>query len=342
MINLNYSVKLSGLLALGTLSVGSLSAQFLEANAQEAQAYAGVIDQGATAISAASDFSILTLASGAGFSGGYNYDSYEADSPGSDRSFDSDIEQNSLQLAYVHDFGGIIAGLGFTYLDTEMESDFSDTGNVGQVDADGDGWIFSLGAAHSWDALTVLATGGYGSLSQDGERSSQSAFVGTSPSDLETDLLFVTIEVNYEVELSETFDLLPFAQLNYQDVETDGFSEEAGAADTGALDSFDRDSLIGEVGVRSEFELSEDLSLLASLSWIHDFNNDEVELSGDFQVGASPGSVDVESVGQDRIQAALGIAYRINEQWALSAGLDFSTGDEVDTFGGGLVVNRSF
>jgi hypothetical protein len=50
----------------------------------------------------------------------------------------------------------------------------------------------------------------------------------------------------------------------------------------------------------------------------------------------------VSTVGESRFKASLSIAYMIDEQWAISAGVDVSSGDDVDTFGGGLVLNRSF
>jgi hypothetical protein len=342
MINLNYSVKLSALLTVGSLSVGSLSAQFFQANALEAQAYGGVIDQGFVAVSAASDFAVASISSGSGFFGAYNYDTYDTDSLGANRAFEADIEQNAVQVAYVHDFDALLAGLAFTYFDTEMTGDYSNAGNVGEVEAEGDGWIFSLSAAHSWGSWTALVTGGYGSLSQDSSRRSKSAFVGESSADFDSDLAFVTVELNYDFQVSDTVEVSPFVQFNYQDVSIDSFSEAGAAADAGVLDSIERDWITGELGVRSVLTFSESLSALASLSWEHDFESDDVALSGDSQGLSTPGSIDVSTVGDSRFKASLSIVYMIDEQWAISAGVDVSSGDDVDAFGGGLVLNRSF
>jgi outer membrane autotransporter protein len=185
-------------------------------------------------------------------------------------------------------------------------------------------------------------TGGYGSLSQDSSRRSESAFVGESSADFDTDLAFVTVELNYDFQLSDTVEVSPFVQLNYQDVSTDGFSEDGAAADAGDLNSIERDWMTGELGVRSVLTISENLSALASVSWEHNFESDDIELSGDFQGVSAPGIIDVSTVGESRFKASLSIAYMIDEQWAISAGVDVSSGDDVDTFGGGLVLNRSF
>ena len=333
MLEINKRIKLIAILTVGSFYVNSLSAQFLEANALEAQSYAGVIDQGFVASSSASDFTMTILAAAPGVSGRYGFDGYEADSSDVERLFDSDIEQNSFHIGYTHAFEWLIAGLAVTYLDTELESDFSDNNNVGYFDADGDGWIVSAGVSQNWEALNLLISGGYGSLSQDGERASQSAPVGASTSDLDTELIYFVFEVNYGVDLFERVDLEPFLQLSYNSVETDSFTEGGGAADAGGLDAFDRDWLIGELGIRSKFDLAEDLSISLGLSWIHDFESDEVELDGDFQAVPSPGNAEVSTVGEDRLRGSLEIAYRVNEQWLLVGGADVSSGDDVDTHG---------
>lgn len=343
MMKISHTSKISAFLAFGALSGSSLSAQFLEANAQEAQSYAGIIDQGSVALSSASKFAVSTLKNKSGFTAAVSYDDYDADSDGGDRGFETEIEQTSAQIGYVHNLEPLSAGLSLTFLDTELNGDFSNGGNVGEVESDGDGWIFSLGAAYELEEFDLFVAGGVGSISQDSTRGSLSAPVGESDASPDTDLVFFTVGADFDFEISETLGLSPFVQLTYQDVSVDGFSEDPGSADTGNVDDIDRDWITGEIGVRSVFEISESLIATATLSYLYDFDNDDVEVTGQ-DVGALdvPGSIDVASVGESQFKAALEVAYVINEQWAVAAGLDASTGDDVDTFGAGLLLNFSF
>lgn len=335
------SAKLSFLLALGCASASSLSAQFVTGNALEAQAYASGIDQGYTAIASVSDFALMNLSAGPGFRSSYAYSQTETERDGSARAFETDITQHSAQLGYVHHFDALAAGINLSYLDSEADADYRDT-NTGEVILDGDGWMLSGGLAHNWENVTASLIGGAGQLSLDGSRRNTSVPLAENTSNFDTDLYFVTADVHYRIAVSENLVTAPFVQLKYLNVSMDAFAED-GANDPGNVDATERDWITGELGLRSQLEISENLFTSLVLSWEHDFDNDAIEVSGTSQNPPStPGSLDVPDVGEDRFKASLGVDYNLNTNWTLSTAVSAATGDEYDAYGARALLSYSF
>lgn len=327
--------------ALNCALAGSLPAQFIISNAQEAQGYGAVINQGHTALSSASDFALGSLSAGAGFHVGYHYDDVDADRDGADRAFDTDITHNSANLAYVHQFEEFVAGLSVSYIDSDTEAKFSDSGNVGKVELDGDGWIVSGAVADTWDQLTLSLVGGFGQLSNDGTRySTSNTTLGKSDSSFDTDLYYFTIDGNYDIVLSERLTVAPFVRLNYLNVSSDSFSEKGGN-DSGKMDSIDRDWITSELGLRSLVRVSDALSASLALSWEYDFDSSDTEVAGYDTLGTYDG-LDVPDVGENRFKAIVGLDYSISDTWALSGDLSFASGEEYDAFGAGGALSYTF
>ena len=334
------SRRILACLTIGCASTASLSAQFITANAQEAQAYASGINQGHAAISSVSDFALMNLSAGAGFRGSYAYDRIDTDRDGFDRAFETEITQHSAHFGYVHQFEAIVAGINLSYIDSEADSDYRDT-NTGEVNLEGDGWMISGGLAHSWENLTVSLIGGAGQLSLDGSRRS-SSFPNDKTSSFDTDLYFVTADAHYRIVLSEKWVTAPFVQLKYLNVAMDGFVEK-GANDPGKVDSTERDWITGELGLRTQLQVSDSLIASLVLSWEHDFDSSETEVSGVTQSGmGTAGGLDVPDVGENRFKAALGIDYVMNANWTLSGGASIATGDKYDAYGARAVLSYSF
>jgi hypothetical protein len=329
------------LVALNCAVAGSLSAQFIISNAQEAQGYGSVINQGHTALSSASDFALGSLSAGSGFHVGYSYDDVETDPDGADRAFDTEITQNSGNVAYVHQFDEIVAALSVSYIVSDTEAKYSDAGNVGKVELDGDGWIVSGAVADTWDQLTLSIVGGFGQLSNDGSRRSTSnTTLGKSDSSFDTDLYYFTIDGNYEIVVSERMVVAPFVQLNYLNVSSGSFSEKDGA-DSGKMDSIDRDWITSELGLRSLVNISDALAVSLALSWEYDFDSSETEVFGYDTLGTY-GGLDVPDVGESRLKAVVGIDYSLSESWALSADFSYASGDDYDAFGAGGTLSYTF
>jgi len=328
------------LAALNFALAGSLSAQFVIANAQEAQAYGAVANQGHTALSSASAFALGSLGSvsaGSGFHGGYSYDNVETDPVGTDRAFDTDITQHSANFGYVHHFEKVVAGLSLSYIDSEVEANYAEAGNTGVVDLDADGWIVSGAVANTWDQFTLSVVAGFGLLSEDGSRR---GVFGESQSSFDTDLYYVTIDGNYDITVSERMTVAPFVQFNYLNVSSSSFAE-SGAADSGNVDSIDRDWMTSELGLRSLVNVSDALTAFVVLSWEYDLNSSDTELSGYDNVGAF-GALDIPDVGESRLKAVVGVDYNLSENCALSADFSFAGGDDYEAFGAGGRISYMF
>jgi hypothetical protein len=325
------------LVALNVALAGSLSAQFVAVNAQEAQAYGAVINQGHTALSSASDFALGSLSADSGFHVGYSYDDVDTDPDGADRAFDTEITQNSGNVAYVHQFDEIVAALSVSYVDSDTEAKYSDSGNVGKIKLDGNGWIVSGAAADTWEQFTLSIVAGFGQLSEDGSR--EGAF-GQSDSSFDTDLYYFTIDGNYDIVVSERIAVAPFVRLNYLNVSSDSFTEKGGAG-PGRIDSIDRDWITSELGLRSFVTVSDALSASLALSWEYDFDSSDTKIAGYDTLG-NYGGLDVPDVGENRFKAIVGLDYSISEDWALSGALSYTSGDEYDAFGAGGALSYTF
>jgi hypothetical protein len=326
--------------ALNCAVAGSLPAQFIISNSQEAQGYGAVINQGHTALSSASDFALGSLSAAPGFHVGYHYDDADADRDGADRAFDTNITHNSGNLAYVHQFEEFVASLSVSYIDSDTEAKYSDSGNVGEVKFDGDGWVVSAAAADTWEQLTLSVVGGFGQISNDGTRQSSTSGLGKSDSSFDTDLYYFTIDANYDVVVSERLTVAPFVRLNYLNVSSDSFTEKGGAG-PGKVDSIDRDWITSELGLRSFVTVSDALSASLALSWEYDFDSSDTKIAGYDTLG-NYGGLDVPDVGENRFKAIVGLDYSISEDWALSGALSYTSGDEYDAFGAGGALSYTF
>ena len=337
--NIKYFILI--LLSLALSGVASAQLVFLVDNVPTGQTYVGGIDQGETAISAASDYAVSSISRGPGVATvGFSHDSSHSDpTGGASRAFETEITQNSGHISYIHDFESFLTGLSLSSIDSEMEGDYSDNGNVGEVDIFGDGWVASLAISHNWGPLTATVVGGSGNLDLDSIRKNN---IDESTSNFETDLTFFTVDLNFTQLSTDYYTIAPFMQVNYLDVSMDEFTENSGA-DAGTFNKTERDWITTEFGLRSSMKLTDALSARFTLSWEHDLTNDMTEISGESVAPFNDaGSLEVPIVGENRIKTFLGIDYYINEQWVITAEVDASASKDNGAFGAAILIGRSF
>lgn len=325
--------------AIGSLclvAASTLQAQFLSTNSREAVGYAVALEQGHLAVSSAVDFARANAHSANGAALGYSFSNLETDRTGQ-RPFDSEVDQQAVHLNYGHAFGhGLVAALQLSYFDSEAESIYPEI--PGKVEFDSDGWLIASTIAYALEGFDFAFVAGLGGLSSDTSR------VGsiTTPKEGDTDTDFYTLGVNvdYTIYQQDALTITPRVGLNYTKVDVDPITETTAPADSGVLDSMDREWLIASLELIFGWEANEKLKLNAALGWHYDFENDETTLSGVDSGGA--GSITLPDVGESVFKGGLSANYALDDNWSLGADVNIYSGDDLNGVSLGAVLAYRF
>jgi hypothetical protein len=326
---------------LACASTASLSAQFITANSQEAMGYGVALEQGHAAVRSAAEFALANARTAQGLTGGFDFSNVDTDRSGT-RLFEGDIDQSAFHLNYGHAIGDLIASLQLSYFDTKAESDYRDGAVAGQVELDAEGWFLASTLAYAWEGFNFSFLGGLGQLSSDSTRTSVAI---PTPKTGSFDSKFYTLgfAADYTIYQEDALTVTPRIGLNYSKVDADSFNERivGPVLDRGALDSMNRDWLIGSLEVLLGWQASEQLALQAALGWHYDFNHSSTTISG-VDNAATPGRVDIPDVGESFFKGGLSADYTINENWALGANTSYLSGDDLSGFSIGASLSYRF
>lgn len=266
------------------------------------------------------------------------YSSYDLDSD-TERQYEGDRDVTGGTLGYVQVFDGVALGATLSFLQSDSEFDGTDA-NGGGFESDGDGIVFSLGAASQLGDFYLSIVGGWGEFSNDSERAG--AF-GRMEADYDTTFYFVETKLTYDWIVEEDYSVRPSVSLGFQSLEIDGFSEEtasAGLSDRTDYESIEDDVFYAKLEILAEYYGYGRFVPYASVSAWHDLGDSEVELQG--QSGVIQLSTDVPDLFETVFTGELGFSYNVNEQFVLGAAVAYFTGNELDGFDLGLSAVFSF
>ena len=282
------------------------------------EAYAGITDLG---IRVARGFAFLPFNQrrmGAvnewDFSVGYNNDEVEADATSSYNSYK--VRSNQVNVTAARDLSQnarFTLGVG------------SDEGKVlaRNFSADVDTLGLGLGLALTPDSDAYRLDLGIAFTSADWDSTRQGVSAGN---DMDTMAFAARLTINTKAQ--GNFSYKPFAALSYTDASVDSFVEAdaPGSVQLG-VSGFERQSLLGELGMDFEYKLGAQTSLTGIVSWQHEFQDSgATDMRAEFvEDGVDDTAFSVRSAGfgQDFFRAGLGLRHELNPTSAVS--LSFNT-----------------
>lgn len=309
-------------------------------NATDLPAFTGSLDISNLALQKVENATGELIRGESGITGFVDYGDYEIDST-SGRLFDADVETLIASIGYARAWDEIKFGVFFSYIDSDFESDLTDT-NVGTLDTDGDGWFVSFGAATNFldGALTLTLQGGGGELSFDSDRQSP---VGLNVSDYDTTLYYISLHGIYDLYETEEGSIKPFIELGYFGIDSDGFQEVTLAAlsDAADIDDFEDEIPYVEVGVDFVYTGLDALTPYLTLSLWQDLGDDEVDIDG-LTATDAPLAVDVSDAIETLFTAELGASTELFEDFTLDVSVRYLVADELDGFNVGVAGSYHF
>jgi len=288
------------------------------------EAYAGITDLG---IRVARGFAFLPFNQrrmGAvnewDFSVGYNNDEVEADATSSYNSYK--VRSNQVNVTAARDLSQnarFMLGVG------------SDEGKVlaRNLSADVDTLGLGLGLALTPDSDAYRLDLGIAFTSADWDSTRQGVSAGN---DMDTMAFATRLTINTKAQ--GNFSYKPFAALSYTDASIDSFVEgdAPGSVQLG-VSGFERQSLLGEIGMDFEYKLGAQTSLTGIVSWQHEFQDSgATDMRAEFvEDGVDDTAFSVRSAGfgQDFFRAGLGLRHELNPTSAVSLSFDTIFGSDI-------------
>jgi hypothetical protein len=327
--------KTNFLTLLATLGLAATS--FGQINTSDLSGYVGSFYLGNQSLDQASGFAAEKMLSQPGLSLGGEYSDYSVDDD-TNRRFDGDVETTSGSVAYVHALEALNLGLVLTAVDGSLDVDGTDLNPNVTMETEADGWLFTLGAAKTWERLSLVLTGTMGTLSLESDR--EDGNLNTKTSDYDLTLYQIELSAYYAWILDEDYSISPFVKIGYASIENDGI-DESNSPDAVSIDDYEDERPYAVIGLQGELLSLGALVPYASLSVWQDLGDDETELEGT-DAATNTFSFDVPDAVGTAIRGELGFNYAINEDWSLSAAAGYFTADKLDGFDLGLSAVFSF
>ncbi len=306
-------------------------------NTSDLRAYTGSLYIGAESLRQTAAFTEDQLLDRTGFTLGGGYGDYEIDEE-TDRRFEGDLEAITGSVAYVHAFEALKVGIVLSAANGELDSEGTDS-NAVALESEGDGWLLSLGAAKSWDKLSLVLQGTIGELSLDSKRAT--AVPGIKEADYDLSLYQIELMAAYALVENKDFLIHPFTKLGYRGLENDAFVEESPAADRLEFDAFEDDQPYAEAGVSGMLMTLGDFVPRASLSVWQDLGDDETEFEGRDPVPNSFAFEAPDAVGT-MVKGELGFGWTLDNDLSLDASAGYLIADELDGFNLAASLTYSF
>lgn len=179
---------------------------------------------------------------------------------------------------------------------------------------------------------------GYGNHDLDADRALGGILSGSSDSSTDADSLQAMLTVGYAMQ-SGNLKHGPYAGLEYQNVDADGYTQDSILPID--VEGFDFDSFRLLVGYRAEATYGK-FTPYASIAYAHEFEDGEIGTTATLPGGER---FRVEGGGLDSaVLISIGTGYSFNSNLGMNVGYygEISTGDGVDSNGGSIGLNYSF
>lgn len=194
-------------------------------------------------------------------------------------------------------------------------SDGDIKGNL--IDTDGSGFVLGAFGEYFFGPQfrsSVYSSFTYGDYDYDAARRSFGGLVGADGVDSNAYELVLGIKT---IALqSERFRLIPSGALRYMNGSVDGFIE-SGPGVRMAVDELDIKSLLLDLALAAEFDLTEKATLSANLGYLHDFRNTGNMITGRYLGGGNPVRVLGQGIDDQAFVIGLGAWYDINSSFRL-------------------------
>lgn len=314
---------------LGRAAVSVLAADDVGAalDALSPEAYAGVTDLG---VRIARNFATMTFdtrqVAAVGewdFSIGYLNDQVTADATSSYNGYK--VRTNQVNVTASRDLS---QNVRFTLGVGNDEGKVTASGFSADLDSLGVG----AGLAFTPDSKAFRFDIGVGFVSSDWDATRQ----GTTAGD-EMDIVSFAARLSLAPITKGAFSVTPYLSLAQAEAEVDAFEESDPTDQTAhlALDYFERQSLLGELGFDLQYKLGENTVLTGLVGWQHEFEDDGSTAIGaqfaDDGVTDAAFSVISSGFGQDFFRVGLGIRHNLTPASAISAGYNAVFGSEISS-----------
>ena len=231
-------------------------------------------------------------------------------------------------------------GLAFTYANTD-----TDSANSTNTQVDLDTYQIALYGDYKWDAATYV-NGQIGYAMNNGDQTrtiaADAGGTTTASADTDSDVFFVRLETGRDFDMDNGWTLTPIALLNYQHINSDGYTESCAAASTACLSGVDVDNMnILEAGLGGEasyLHQNADGSFLKPrlhAAYRYDFIGDEVETTSSFsgQAGTTFTTQGFDAQ-QSTFNVGAGLEFFTTANWELSVNYDYEIKEDYDAHNG--------
>lgn len=182
---------------------------------------------------------------------------------------------------------------------------------------------YQLTAYGTWRPASRLSIDGqlsYG-FNRFDQRRSVSLIASTASADYDGDQIVGDVRIGYEVPLSSSTSLTPFADLRVVHVTTDAYSETGAVGANLTVDKFSTSSLRHELGIKLSTGFDTSGGMVTPelrLGWLHDYNDNPLSVSATNGIAAFTSATDrVDSDGLD-VGFALNLAANRNVDVSLA------------------------
>lgn len=240
------------------------------------------------------------------------------------------VDSSATGAGYDLDMAGVTTGLRY-----EVDGRLQIGGLLGMdfgsiegplVDTDAQGVALGIFGRYLIDKprnVTVTASMAYGAYDYDATRHSFGGEAGAD--DISSDALELAVGVSTVSYDKAGFRVLPNATLRYLTGKVDRFTESGPGVNL-HVGSQDIDSLLLDLGVDFEYEIHRQVTLTGSLGYLHDFQDSDNRVSGEFAAtgaGATPFEVSAPGVEDEAFVVGVGVFYDLNE--SARVGLSYSS-----------------
>ncbi len=257
------------------------------------------------------------------------YSHYSTGTESSINGADYDISSNGGILGVRHEVNRLTLG-GFFAVD---EGDV----NSATLNSDVDAFLFGAIASYMVKPeMNLMVTGGitYGSYDFSGTRRSLGL---VTFDDVGSDVLDIHAAIEGDAYSTDKIRVTPFLGFHYINSKTEAFTETGLGALTVA--AHDYDAFFTEIGVKSEYQLNEKISLNGNLSFTHNLSGSDKNIGA--SLGGTPFAVSSPGLGDDILTIGLGAQFQVTE--AIRLGINYRAEFNTDAeAANGLSIGGSY
>ncbi|MGO1248103.1 MAG: autotransporter domain-containing protein [Oceanisphaera sp.] len=227
------------------------------------------------------------------------------------------------------------AGVALHY--ATSDSDFDNV--AGGTDSDSYG--LTLYSSHQLASdLYLEASLGYSYMDIDMTRDN---IIGTVNADTKADIMTASVGLLHDISVTEKFAVQPFAYLNYQHVDIDGFTESGNALALQVGDSR-LESLNSELGVNTAYQIGSNTTASASVTWEHELKSNTSAVNSAFTTSPNTVfSIDSQKLDNNYGRVSLGLTQEIGDHRNISIQTDTIFGhNEYDEYSLTLQFRQQF